>query len=98
MVEVKSVESSDGKKGNLVKMSGNPIECTAEAINIVEGLYQALKKHPAGEMFADVFCAALHDDVFKYTDEEMKEFIRKGEEQTDEANDFLRKFVDALKR
>jgi adenosine/AMP kinase len=97
MVEVKSVESSDGKKGNLVKMSGNPIECTAEAISIVEGLYQALKKHPAGEMFADAFCEALHDGVSK-GDEELEEAARKAEEQIGEANDFLRKFVDALKR
>lgn len=87
----------DGKKGAKVEMFGNPINCTSEAISIVAGLYGALKQHPDGEIFADAFCKALYDDVFK-GDEELKEATRKAEKQTDEANNFLRKFVDALKR
>lgn len=87
-----------GKKGAKVEMFGNPIECMSEAISIVAGFYGALKQHPDGEKFADVFCEALHEDVFK-GDEELEKATRKAEEQlTDEADDFLRKFLDALKR
>lgn len=112
MVKVEIVESSYERKTVSVSMIGNPIECMNDALAIVAGLYAALKKHPKGEIFADAFCAALHDDVFKgdeelkeatrkaeeQMDEELKEAIRKAEEQTDEANDFLRKFMDALNR
>lgn len=98
MIKAETVIADNGKRGAKVTISGNPLDCTAEAIQIVEGIYKILKRHPSGEMFADAFCAALHEGVFKYTDEEMKEALRKGEEQIDEANDFLRKFVDALNR
>jgi hypothetical protein len=87
----------DGKKRVNVSMKGNAIECTNEAIQTVEGLYHALKCCPKGEVFADIFCNALHEDVFK-GEEELKKAIRKTEEQADEANDFLRKFMDALTR
>ena len=97
MIKAEIVIEDDEKKVK-VEMSGNPIECTSEAICIVVGLYNALKKHPAGEIFADAFCVALRDEVFK-GDEELEKAERKAEEQaTDEANDFLRKFMDALKR
>lgn len=88
---------ADGKRAAKVEMFGNPIDCTSEAIQIVAGLYGALRKHPQGEIFADAFCEALHDGVFK-GDEELREATRKAEEQIGEANDFLRKFVDALNR
>lgn len=88
---------ADGKKGANVSMEGNAIECTNEAIQIVAGLYHALKSCPKGEVFAAIFCDALHEDVFK-GEEELKIAIRKAEEQTDEANNFLRKFMDALTR
>ncbi len=87
----------DGKKGASVSMEGNGIECTNEAIQIVAGLYHALKSCHKGEVFARIFCDALHEDVFK-GEKELKEAIRKAEEQTDEANNFLRKFMDALTR
>lgn len=97
MIKAETVVADNGKRGAKVIMSGNPIYCTEEAIQIVAGLYQALKKHPDGEIFADAFCEALHDGVFK-GDEELREATRKAEEQIGEANDFLRKFVDALNR
>jgi hypothetical protein len=87
----------DGKRGTNVSMEGNAIECTEEAIQIVAGLYHALKSTPKGEVFANIFCDAFHEDVFK-GEEELKEAVKKAEEQTDEANDFLRKFMDALTR
>ena len=96
MIKAEIVIEDDEKKAK-VEMSGNPIECTVEAISIVEGLYNTLKGHPAGEIFAEAFCAALHDGVFK-GDEELEEARRKLKEQRDEANDFLRKFMDALNR
>lgn len=87
----------DGKKGVNVSMDGNALECTNEAIQTVAGLYHALKSCPKGEVFARIFCDALHEDVFK-GEKEFKEAIRKLEGQTDEANNFLRKFMDALNR
>jgi len=97
MIKAEIVIEDDEKKAK-VGISGNPIECTSEAISIVEGLYNALKVHPAGEIFAEAFCDALHDGIFK-GDEELKEATRNDKEQAiDEANDFLRKFMDALKR
>ena len=97
MVKVEIIESSIEKTGVSVEMSGNPLKCTVEAISIVKALYHALKNTSGGEVFADIFCEALHENVFK-GDEELKEATRKAEKQTDEANDFLRKFMDALKR
>ncbi len=96
MIKVEIV-TVDGKKGAKVEMFGNPIECTSEAISIVAGLYGALKQYPHSEIFADAFCDALHENVFK-GDEELEKATRKAEEQIDEANDFLRKFVNALNR
>lgn len=87
----------DGKKGVNVIMGGNAMECTNEAIQTVAGLYHALKRAPKGEVFAEIFCDALHEDVFKGNGE-LKRAISKLEEQKDEANDFLRKFMDALNR
>lgn len=97
MIKAETVIADNGERGAKVTMSGNPIDCTNEAIQIVAGLYGALRKHPQGEIFADDFCAALRDEVFK-GDKELKEAVRKAEEQIDEANGFLRKFVDALNR
>lgn len=97
MIKAETVKADNGEMRAKVTMSGNPIKCTSEAIGIVAGLYHALKEHPQGEIFADAFCAALHDDVFK-GDEELEEATRKAEEQVDEANGFLRKFLDALNR
>jgi hypothetical protein len=96
MIKAETV-TVDGKKGAKVSMEANTIECTNEAIQIVAALYQALKSCPKGEVFADIFCDALHEDIFK-SKEELEEAVRKAEEQTDEANDFLRKFMDALMR
>ena len=97
MVKVEIIESSVEKTGVSVETSGNPLKCTVEAISIVKALYHALKNTSGGEVFADIFCDALHENVFK-GDEELKEAIRKAEKQTDEANNFLRKFMDAPKR
>ncbi len=97
MVKVEIIESSVEKTGVSVELDGNLLKCTVEAISIVKALYHALKNAPGGEVFADIFCEALHENVFK-GDEELKEATRKAEKQTDEANDFLRKFMDALKR
>ena len=100
MVKVEIIESSVEKTGVSVKMSGNPLKCTVEAISIVKALYHALKNTSGGEVFADIFCEAIHDNVFK-GDEELEESIRELKENNkklEEANDFLRKFIDALKR
>ena len=61
-------------------MYGDPTECTAEAIYIVACLYEALKQQRDCEMFADAFCAALRDEVFK-GDVELEKATRKTEEQ-----------------
>ena len=91
MVEVKMIESSNGEKKVNVLMSGNPLKCVGDAICIVEGLYHTFKSAPDGEIFADLFCAALRDEVFK-GDKELEKATRKAED------DFLRKFMDALTR
>ena len=93
MVKVEIIESSVEKTGVSVEMSGNPLKCTVEAISIVKALYHALKNTSGGEVFADIFCDALHENAFK-GDEELEEATRKIKEE----NDFLRKFMDALKR
>ena len=97
MVKVEIIESSVEKTGVSVELDGNLLKCTVEAISIVKALYDALKNAPGGEVFAQIYCTALHEDLFK-DDVELKEATRKAEEQTDEANNFLREFMDALKR
>ena len=86
----------DRDKAN-VEIEGMSFDVLAESIACVNALYTALLKSPNGDKLSKVFTDALQQGVYK-GQKETQEAIRKEKEQTDEANDFLRKFVDALNR
>ena len=80
-----------------VEMKGMSTDVLGESILCVNALYNALLKAPNGDKLSKIFTDALQEGVYKGP-KEMWESIKKDKEQTDEANDFLRKFVDALNR
>jgi hypothetical protein len=80
-----------------VKMKGMSPDVLGESILCVNALYNALLKAQYGDELSKIFTDALQQGVYKGRKEAL-EAIRKDKEQIDEANDFLRKFVDALNR
>ena len=86
----------DRDKSN-VKIEGMSFAVLGESIACVNALYTALLKAPNGDKLSKLFTDALQEGVYKGREEAL-EAIRKNKEQADEADDFLRKFVDALNR
>ena len=73
-------------------MNGYTVELMTEALAVVRAIYSGADRIPG---FQKAFLDALHDDVFLKVDIEVMKHTC-GKEN--EADAFLRKFVDALKR
>lgn len=61
--------------------SGNVLEITADVSTVIQELYEKFEKAKAQEIFIDSLKSFLDEGVYKMSDEELEEHIKKNVEE-----------------